>query len=116
MSTAAYDTVEKCHQRKDTKKVLKYVNKMRSELGLQPLKYLTAGFLADVSKCSIANSLTSKYTTASVTGDRISVTRFSRLRGNKLGKPIQSISVAPPAYVTDWITAFDSGYMPGLRK
>lgn len=111
-----YDTVEKCHQRADTKRVLAYVNRLRLRLGLKPVKFLTAGSLGSPTECSIAATLTTKYTRADVTGTSILVNRRSRVSGNRVGDIVQTFTETPPIYVREWIKAFDQGDLPGLRK
>lgn len=110
-----YTTVQLCHTRKDTKQVLRYVNRIRKAFKMQPLKYLTAGYTGDAMHCSIALSLTGKYVTAEV-GDGITVTRMSRLRGNKVGPVVQEEHFETPAYVQKWIERFDANQLPGLTK
>lgn len=111
-----YDTVEKCHQRADTKRVLAYVNRLRLRLGMKPVKFLAAGSIGSPTECSIAATLTTKYTKADVTGSSILVSRMSRVSGNRAGDIVQTLSESPPQYVGEWIKAFDKGDLPGLRK
>lgn len=117
MSSTMYDTVVRCHTRKDTRKVLRYVNRIRDELGLRPLLYLAKGEVGNAMRCSIAASLTTKYTVAEVDADSITVYRKARLRGNKPGNVAQTVSRSPlPKHVSQWIQRFDSHTLPGLVK
>lgn len=115
--SSMYSTVERCHTRKDTRKVLRYVNRIRAEVGLRPLLYLAKGEVGNAMKCSIAASLTTKYTVAEVSTETINVYRKARLRHNTPGNVVQTVTRHPlPKFMSEWIERFDSHIMPGLVK
>lgn len=109
-----YNTAEACHQRKDTKLVLKYVNRIRAQFGMVSLSALYKGEAGEHQNCSIARSLSGKYVDAEVRSDYIDVTRYSRVTGNRRGRVVQKETFKTPGYVADWIAALDGGQLPGL--
>lgn len=108
-------TIAACHQKSRTKRVLRYVNKIRADFGLKPVRYLATGHTGHSESCSIALTLLTKYTHAEVNGTTIDVSRYSRVK-NQRGNEIQSKSYDVPTYVTEWISSFDEGNYPGLIK
>lgn len=120
MSTTAVknETPTACHERQITRRTLKYVNKIRAELGLKPVKFLAKGITGEASACSIAATLITKYTDAEVSSSGISVERWSRVRGlsgDVRGDIVQRIERRDlPGYVMRFIEKFDKGHFPGL--
>lgn len=87
-------------------RVLAYVNRLRDQLGLKPLKRLPEGEPEERMKCPIARALAVGGLAADVGPELICV--FAQT-----GRAL--LEVEPPKYVADWINAFDNGRFPHLE-
>lgn len=111
-------TVKACHERQLTRRTLRYVNRVRAMLGLKPVKYLAKGATGLAESCSIAATLTTKYTSAEVGGSGMEITRYARIRGKDgdyRGEPIFHEELTHPQYVSRWVARFDNGTYAGLK-
>jgi hypothetical protein len=90
-----------------TRNTIKFVNQVRDELNLDPIKDLEKGHEGSIDFCPIARSISKDMP------DGEYATAYSRVhltRNGLIFKVIQS-----PIYIMDWINRFDAGYYGKYR-
>lgn len=110
-------TVAAIHKRKDTRRVLTWVNAKRAELGMQPIASLPTVTEEKSGLASIADALSNKYTDVRAANRRVlDVKRYSRLSDNSRGSVVQKERYVLPKYAMDWVRKFDRGEFPAMVR
>lgn len=115
-------TVGAIHERKDTRRVLMFVNAKRAEFGLQPISQLPSVTKKQGGLGSITEALSTKYidvrtaNTSRRRGFTIELKRHSRLSDNSRGAVVQSARYVLPKYAVEWINKFNGGEFPGMIR
>lgn len=116
-------TVTEIHSRKDTRRVLAWVNAKRAELGLQPISYLPTVTKKQGGLTAITESLSNKYIDVRVANSKkrggryiVVAKRYSRTSDNSRGKLVQQERYALPHYAAEWSRKFDRGEFPAMVR
>lgn len=110
-------TIDAIHSRKDTRRVLAWVNAKRAEIGLQPISYLPTVTKGVSGLKSITDALSNKYTDVRLVNRRVlDVKRYSRTSDNLRGQLVQHERYVLPKYATEWVRKFDRGEFTAMVR